>query len=440
MLTRSPFILVALFSILGLSDRAVAGPAVLNVSLGQSVLPAGAKSTSYVKVSLEGVAEERGRRRTPLNVAIVLDRSGSMAGAKLQKAREAAVMAVQLMGRDDIVSVVTYDTNVQVLIPATKLRDKASIIQAIRGIRDGGNTALFGGVARGAEGVRKFLDGNHVNRVILLSDGLANVGPSSPGDLGRLGASLIREGVSVTTIGLGTGYNEDLMSRLARRSDGNHYFAEQASDLAQTFRYEFGDLMSVVAQKVEVRIECSEGVRPIRVLGRDAEITGSTVTAYLNQLYDHQEKYVLLEVELPAGHDKQQLEVARVGVTYLNPGSSTTDRLARTVSARYSTSDAVVRQAVVPEVMAEATMLIGVERNRAAIDLRDQGKVDEARAVLKSNAGYLRKASKKYKSKKLETYSFDNDLDADNLEGEAWTRQRKSMRKSQHQHEMQQMH
>src|SRR4029450_1790476 len=90
----------------------------------------------------------------------------------------------------------------------------------------------------GAAAVRKFLDRQRVNRIILLSDGQANVGPSSPGDLGNLGASLIKEGISVTTLGLGLDYNEDLMTQLARRSDGNHYFIENSSDLARRFGYE----------------------------------------------------------------------------------------------------------------------------------------------------------------------------------------------------------
>ena len=75
------------------------------------------------------------------------------------------------------------------------------------------------------------MESEYVHRIILLSDGQANVGPSSPGDLGRLGAALLKEGISVTTIGVGTNYNEDLMARLSQKSDGNTYFAEAERDL-----------------------------------------------------------------------------------------------------------------------------------------------------------------------------------------------------------------
>src|SRR6185295_11718885 len=112
--------------------------------------------------------------------------------------------------------IVAFDTRVETVVPAQRVGRARGLEAAICGIEPGGNTALYGGVACGAAEVRKHLeDERYVNRVILLSDGLANVGPSTPEELGRLGASLLGEGISVTTIGLGLGYNEDLMARLA---------------------------------------------------------------------------------------------------------------------------------------------------------------------------------------------------------------------------------
>jgi len=142
-------------------------------------------------------------------------------------------------------------------------------------------------VVKGSTEIRKFLDRNRVNRVILISDGITNVGPSSPEALGNLGASLGKEGISVTTIGLGVGYNEDLMTKLAMYSDGNHAFAETPQDLARIFDHEFNDILSVVAQDVTIKITCDSNIRPIWVLGREAEIAGQNIILDFNQVYSN---------------------------------------------------------------------------------------------------------------------------------------------------------
>ena len=258
----------------------------LEVSMGHPVVLAGSPQKAYLRVSLTGIELPDKSRRTPVNVAIVLDKSGSMTGEKIANARRAAIKAIGMLEPNDIVSVVTYDDTVHVLVPATKVADRDQIFAAIERIQAGGSTALFAGVSKGAAEVRKFLDKNRVNRVILLSDGLANIGPSSPGDLAELGTSLGRESISVTTIGLGLDYNEDLMTQLAQKSDGNHMFAQNAGDLEWIFAREFGDVLSVVAQDVEIVIDCERGIRPIRCIGRDADIVGQRVITSMNQLYD----------------------------------------------------------------------------------------------------------------------------------------------------------
>ena len=89
----------------------------------------------------------------------------------------------------------------------------------------------------------------------------------------------------MTTVGVGTDYNEDLMTRLAQNSDGNSYFVESSYDLPRIFATELGDVLSVVARKVQLIIECSDGVRPLTIIGRQGRIRGRAVELYLNQLY-----------------------------------------------------------------------------------------------------------------------------------------------------------
>jgi Ca-activated chloride channel family protein len=398
----------------------------MSAGLAHPVLKANEKQITHLKVGLTGFRFAAERERTPVNVALVIDRSGSMTGDKIAKAKEAAIQVIYRLGPNDIVSVVAYDQAVQVLVPATKLTDKGPAILAVRSLEAGGSTALFSGVSRGAEEVRKFLDRSRVNRVILLSDGIANVGPSSPAELGDLGGSLIKEGISVTTIGLGLDYHEDLLTRLAERSDGNHYFAERPGDLDRVFRSELGDVLSVVAQEVVVKIECAEGIRPVRLLGREGDITGRTASVYLNQLYSEQEKYVLLEVEIPPGPDGAVRQVASITVTYANMQTKTTDTLRSELSARHSAAASLVEASVNREVAIAAVEQIAALNSLNAVRLRDQGKTTEARALLEENRRILGENGIKYNSEKLKDYSREQEKGARSIEND-WPKAKKSI-------------
>jgi Ca-activated chloride channel homolog len=404
----------------------------LDVSMAQPTLLAEKKQTTFVKVGLTGFKMASKGNRAPVNVSLVLDKSGSMSGTKIAKAKEAAIWAVRRLDSKDIVSVVVYDSTVRVLVPATKLTDKEAVCRRINEISSDGSTALFAGVSKGAAEVRKFIDRNRINRVILLSDGLANVGPQSPSDLGELGSSLIEEGISVSTMGLGLDYNEDLMAQLAQRSDGNHFFIEKANDLAKVFNFEFDDVLSVVAQEVAITINVGPEVRPVRVLGREAEINGQQVIVQLNQLYREQEKYVMLEVELPATKAGQTRQIAQVDVSYANMETKTTDRLSSTVSVNFDVSNEVVQAKTNAAVMTECVLQIANDKNRLATALRDKGDVEGARKVLKDNASYLAKNADKYKSAKLRQRSVDNFGQSNQLDEKEWAANRKRMRESQH--------
>ncbi len=410
----------------------------VDVKMGTPVMLEKVKKKAYLKVGLAGLALRDKAARTPVNVAIVLDRSGSMTGEKIRKAREAAIMAIERLNSDDIVSVVAYNHTVDVLVPATRVRERGDIYRRVNRLFADGNTALFAGVAKGAHEVRKFIERNRVNRVILLSDGLANVGPSSPGELGDLGWSLSKEGVSVTTIGLGKGYNEDLMVALAAASDGNHAFAEDASDLARIFSREFGDVLSVVARDVRLRIRCVDGVRPVRILGRRGEINGTEVVATLNQVYADQEKFILVELSVPARGAGTELEVARVEVSYANTVSRTTDTLKGKAVVRFSRSRADVERNQDNAVMVHGAELIANEENKRAVALRDQGKTRQAKQVLEKNVDFLERNAEKYRSPKLKRRARSSRQAGEKMDKRDWATQRKRMRKEEFMLDMQQ--
>ncbi|MCE5230016.1 VWA domain-containing protein [bacterium] len=407
------------------------GPIRLNAAVSKPLLPAGQRQTAYIKVGLTGVKPDKKGARAPANIAVVLDKSGSMTGEKIAAARQAAIDAIRRLNRDDIVSVITYDSTVNVLVPATRLTEPEAVISQLRRVEANGSTALFAGVSKAAEELRKFKALDRVNRMVLLSDGLANIGPSSPSDLAELGQSLGREGIAVTTIGLGLDYNEDLMAKLAANSNGRHYFAREARQLASLFDKEFGDVMAIVAQEVELEIRCADGIRPVRILGRGGRISGQSVKVDFNQLYSNVERYAICEMEVPAGEADRALEVAYINVKYDDMQTRARETLTGSVGVRFTNSLADVARNENRDVMISVVELIGAERNMLATELRDRGRIEDARRLLGQNVYYLNDNAVRYQSDILTKQYLQNKDDAANLDDRNWQSQRKIMRENQ---------
>ncbi len=415
----------------------------LDVQLTNPVLETRVERKVILKIGLEAAERERAQQRAPVNMALVIDKSGSMRGDRIRQARMAALAAVDRLRDDDIISVVAFDDEVQILVPATRASNRDTIRRGIEKIRAGGSTALFAGVSKGAAEVRKFLEREQVNRIILLSDGQANVGPRTPGALGELGVMLMKERMAVSTIGLGLGYNEDLMVRLARESDGNHAFVEHPNDLARIFDREFGAAMSVIAQDVEIRIDCAEGIRPLRTLGRSAEIAGQTVTLDMNQLYGGQQRYVLLEVEVPAQETETKLALATVTASFDDLNTSRRENVQVAAAAEVTSSRERAQASINQEVVGQAVLQEAAEANDKAIALRDEGRVEEAREVLAASNQRLNAVAEEenlpvQQKAQLRSFAAENTEAADALEDQSsWGRSRKKMRASQYEVETQ---
>ncbi|MCH7865497.1 MAG: VWA domain-containing protein [Proteobacteria bacterium] len=288
-------------------------------------------------------------------------------------------------------------------------------------------TALFAGVSKGAAEVRKFLSDERVNRIILLSDGKANQGPSSPEELASLGEALIQDGISVTTIGLGLDYNEDLMYKLAAASDGNPVFAEVSSQLAAIFDRELLSVTDVIASRVDLQVEIDKGVRPIRVLGGRAEINGQSIQVRFNQLYHDWENYIIVEVEVPPSEKGEVHKIANAKVRYIDMEDHKKPTLKSSVSVEFTGDKKTVASSTNTEMMISCIPLIGVENSNEAVKLRDLGKIEEARRLLYSNEDYLLSYSGILNSDSLKSEAARNFLDASNLAPEKWNFQRKQM-------------
>ncbi|OAM89260.1 VWA domain-containing protein [Termitidicoccus mucosus] len=393
-------------------------PAVsLRVDLDRSVLAADTTEKAIVKICLDGVRLPRPEARQPVNLSIVLDRSGSMSGERIERAKEAAVEAVSRLGPDDILSLVVYDNNADTLIPARRVGVGREIEAVIRSIRAGGSTALYAGVNQGASELRKNIeDRRYVHRIILLSDGQANQGPSTPDELGRLGAALVKEGISVTTIGVGLGYNEDLMTRLALRSDGNTYFAESGAALPRIFAAELGDVLNVVARRAVILVEFPDGIRPLALVGRQGTIDGPRAEIPLGQIYGGQEKFALVEVEVSPTRTGAEREIARARITCEDIAAQRTVELTALGRARFSADQSAVIASANHQVQADFAANRTAEVKDKAIELIDAGKQFEAAKLLRSNSTYMDNYGKNYDNRAVIELSAKNDAEAEIVE------------------------
>jgi Ca-activated chloride channel homolog len=339
-----------------------------------------------VKIDLTAAGHKKKSMRTPLNLAIVLDRSGSMTGAKIEKARQAAMGLVDQLAPGDYFSLIAYSDRAEVLVPAQQLEDREAIKARISRIGPGGSTALYAGVQLGGSQLEKHLSSGRINRVMLLSDGLANVGPSSIQDLRQLGRALSERGISVTTIGVGDDYNEDLMAGLAEASDANYYYVKDTEKLPQIFAKELGELITVAAREVRIEIICPPGVKPIGLIGRPEVFTGQKASVLLSQLALEQNRYLFLRCLVR----EPQPEIASVTVRYNDELDGGTEQsLSARATVRFTDNENVAAKSERAEIVAQKELLLTAIAKDAALADADAGRYKQAAGTLNRQAAAL---------------------------------------------------
>jgi Ca-activated chloride channel family protein len=379
--------LLALGLATGLAVSLFAGETLhLNLVPDRDVLLKGRPQEVVVKIDLSAIADRQKHRRTPLNLAVVLDRSGSMTGAKLEKAKQAAMLVVDRLAPNDVFSLVVYSDEARVLVPAQKVEDREALKEKIAGIEAGGCTALYAGVKTGARQIQEYFSGKRINRVILLSDGLANVGPSSTSDLRRLGHELAESGVSVTTIGVGDDYNEDLMAGLAEASDANYYYVQDTERLPEIFAKELGEMLTVAAREIRIEITCPDGVQPLGFIGRSEKFENRKASVNLSQFTLGQGRYLFLRCLVT----KPEPEVARVKVSYTDELDNGSEQSASgVVKIRYTDEQTVADRSINSAVNAEKVLVLTAEAKDKAIVQADAGNYQQAAATLAVQRGAL---------------------------------------------------
>lgn len=239
-------------------------------------------------------------KRRLLNLALVIDRSGSMAGQDLKYALDAAQTVIDQLEATDRVSVVVFDDQVDTIIAPQLVTDKEAIKSKIRQIRAGGTTNLSGGWLEGCKHIKAHYDPQAVNRVLLLTDGQANEGITNTDALIKYAAQKNAEGIVTTTLGFGSWFNEDLLVGMARSGGGNFYFIQNKNEATSVFNLELESLKSIVAQNLTVSLQAQAGVQLQQLLtARPVEKTGETWQVNLGDVLADEDKVLGVVLTLP---------------------------------------------------------------------------------------------------------------------------------------------
>lgn len=343
-----------------------------------------------VQVEIEAKKPENSKR-TPMNLSVVLDRSGSMQGAKIEKARQAAMVALDKLDDDDFFSLVIYDTDTEVLIAPERVgnRDRRdSLKRRIERIQPGGSTALHAGVTLGAKQVRKFIEKERVNRVILLSDGIANVGPSRTSDLTSLGRELREERISVSTVGLGDDYNEDLMTALAESSNANYYYVQDAEKLPGIFAEELNAVQSVVARTLNIRITVPEGVKLQEIVGQpEIKCQDRAVEISMPEFFGGEKRKYLAKCIVDA-KVPEALDVAAVEMKYEAADGAKATIPSQAANVKFTEDQKKSDDSLISEVAKEKTLVENRLAQELAVKYADEGRAKDASNVLRQQTEF----------------------------------------------------
>ena len=339
----------------------------MEARMGHAALPSAAPGETFVLVEVAANATNGEGPRAPADVAIVLDRSGSMRGRKLDNALAAVRNMVAQLRPDDTLSLVSYADRAEALVSPTSIRrlDRLALSRALDRVRTRGHTCISCGI----DMARRMLDSGRTSRILLLSDGQANRGVMDDAGLRSLAGLARSEGISIATIGVDVDYDERTMLALAESSNGRHYFVEDSAALADVFEQERTALAQTVADRADLQVRLADGVELLEVVDRTHTRDGGLVTIPLGAFATGTERTALLRVRIAPGVDVH--EVAQLKLAYRDVAADRGDELSGALAVRFD------------DVLAAAAPL------DPAVDAR-LGRKDTFDALLDANAAFAR--------------------------------------------------
>lgn len=360
--------------------------------LGHARLSATQDNETFLFVDVQADSSAVASTPAPLNLAIVIDRSGSMKGKRLTNALDAARGMISRLRDGDVVSLVTYSTSTETVLPPTTVDafSRTRALSALDGVTAQGDTCISCGIETAMQLLAR--RSGMVDRMLLLSDGEATAGVRDLDGFRRIAERCRGMGASISAIGVDVEYNERVMSALALESNGRHHFVDRPGDLARAFDAELDSLVKSVAKSSELSVELAPGVELVDVVDRAFRRDGSRLVVPLGAFSAGEAKTLLVELRLPRGADGER-PVARVelGFDDLIGGGRGTER-------------GELSALLVPtgEALSELDPLVStrIERSETAGALREanelfqRGRAEEAQRRLSSRRAKLEQRSR----------------------------------------------
>ena len=333
-------------------------------------------------LSLDPSSRPNWKGRPDLNLSLVLDRSGSMEGEKMVRAREAAMFCVDQMLPTDRLSVVTFDDHIDVLFPSEPVTNKQSMKDLLARVSARGSTALHEAWVRGGLTVSERMLDQGINRVVLITDGLANVGITNTDEIVTQAMGLYQRGVSTSTIGIGSDFNEDLLMPMAQAGGGNAWHVVEPDDMQRIFQVELEGLIAQFAHTVSLSLIPADGVRIVDLLN-DFELTETGRYRLPNlQAGSPLDIVVQLRVGSEAAGTQMRLLDLRLGFTPQDLKNAEVLKQAHTVE--FATRSEVESSEMNHEVIKAVQFLMNARARNEAMKRLDLGDHDGAAVIIGS--------------------------------------------------------
>jgi Ca-activated chloride channel family protein len=357
------------------------------------------------------------KKQRPMNICVVLDRSGSMADdKKIDYAKKALQSLIDRLSSDDYLSIAIYDDEIETLLPMQKVTNKRRIKALVDEVYPRNSTNLGGGMQEGFRQIDRNLKREYINRVILMSDGLANVGVTDPHELNRIARRYRNKSISLTTMGVGLDYNENLMLGLAEAGGGNYYFIESPKQLASIFEKELHGLSAVVAQNARIELSLGSGVRINDVIGCEWNTENNTWIIPLGDLYANEQRDLTIELQLPEGAGVK--EIASAVLKYDKDFAFAIRYPSFSISIRYTDDVVELEKGKNWDMQAKVDVALSTRKVEEAMKALDEGRPDvaaeqlsDAKSMLQSSPALINSAAgaatMQEQIRTLEEYSKD---------------------------------